>query len=125
VVDPTASEVSFAPVVDGVNVVFGAANFNGVLTEDLPVSSLATVSLVSKSIMIKNARGVRAFEIVLKFPDTGFSNFTFVRSDFITKSPAESEGLLATMNWTGTSAPIIVSVILTDANGGNIAALME
>lgn len=115
----------FAPKTNGKDVVFGAASFDAVLKDDMPISSLATVYLDSKKIMIKNGKGVRAFEITLKFSDNSFTNFTSATGDFITKSPAVSEGTLATINWTGSATPHIVSIILTDANGGNIAALVK
>jgi len=123
--DNKVTQKSFSAAVDGTKVVFGSASFDATLKDDLPISSLATVSLTGKDIMIENAHGARAYEITLKFPDSTFSSFTSVSGDFITESPAKSEGVLATINWGGSSTPILESVILTDANGGSIAALVK
>jgi len=116
---------SFPAVVDGTRVVFGSASFDSVLEDDMPVSSLATVSLVDKKIMIEDAQGVRSYQITLKFSDDKFSNVTSESGDFISTTPAKSKGTLATLKWDGSSKVFLESVILTDANGGNIAAMVK
>jgi hypothetical protein len=123
--DKNTTQTSFAPTTDGSKVTFGAASFDAVLEDDLPVSKLATVSLVDKKITITDGKGVRAFEITLMFPDETFANFEVEDGDFITKVPAESDGVLSTISWSNSAAPTIASVTLTDADGNSIASLVK
>lgn len=125
---PTPSEMtssSFGPSQTAENVTFSAGTLDGVLADDLPVTSMASVSLSNKSITISDGKGVRSFEITLRFDSTDFSNFSFTADDFIISSPSASSGTLATIQWSGSATPGILSVILTDAAGGNIPVMIK
>ncbi len=116
---------NFGPSQTAKNVTFSAATLDGILTDDLPVTKMASVTLKNKTITITEGKGVRSYEFTLRFDSTDFSDFSFTSGDFLTMSPSSENGSLATVKWSGSATPNILSAVLTDASGGNIPVMVK
>ena len=116
---------SFGPSQTAKNITFSAATLDGILTDDLPVTKMASVTLNNKTITITEGQGVRSYEFTLRFDSTDFSDFSFTSGDFLTMSPSSENGSLVTVKWSGSATPNILSAVLTDASGGSIPVMVK